>query len=66
MLNNIKRTLNFLLVSLFLVSCGMHPKNFTYTCNQENTGLDQLIELNGYYNIFDLSDNDEKKIKLIC
>lgn len=32
-----------------LWSCGSRPKNFTYYYKNENTGLDQLIDINGYY-----------------
>lgn len=38
-----------LIASLLLVGCVSRPKNFTYGYKNENTGLDKLIDLNGYY-----------------
>lgn len=32
----------------FIYSCGA-PKNFTYYYDNKSTGLDQLIDINGYY-----------------
>ena len=34
---------------IVLGSCGSRPKNFTYYYTNENTGLDRLIDINGYY-----------------
>ena len=34
---------------LFLVSCAVQPKNFTCIYTGKNTGLEQRIDLNGYY-----------------
>ncbi|MDR0863408.1 MAG: hypothetical protein LBO74_00570 [Candidatus Symbiothrix sp.] len=44
-----KKIVTVLFLCLFLVSCGMHPKNFTYTYNKEDTGLSRLIDIDGYY-----------------
>jgi hypothetical protein len=43
-----KTILAFLLLAVF-TSCGLHPKNFTYSYNRENTGLEQWVDINGYY-----------------
>ena len=34
---------------IVLWSCGSRPENFTYYYKNENSGLDQLIDIKGYY-----------------
>lgn len=52
LIHYIKIKMNKILFSFFFVyifyGCGA-PKNFTYHFNNENKGLDKLIDINGYY-----------------
>lgn len=44
-----KKILTIILGVVVLWSCGSRPKNFTYFYKNENTGLNRLIDINGYY-----------------
>ena len=44
-----KKILFFILIAIAFQACAPYPKNFTYRYENKNTGLDQLIDLNGYY-----------------
>ena len=44
-----KKILITVLGIIVLWSCGSRPENFTYFYKNENTGLDRLIDLSGYY-----------------
>lgn len=43
-----KKTCLAIFLILLLSECGS-PKNFTYCYDDKNTGLDKLIDINGYY-----------------
>lgn len=44
---------NYLLLGIILgtslIACASHPKGFSYYFDEKNTGLDTLIDINGYY-----------------
>jgi hypothetical protein len=44
-----KHSLFIFFFFIFFTACHTQPKNFTYSYEKKNTGLDQLIHLNGYY-----------------
>lgn len=44
-----KKTLLTFSVVIFLLSCAVQPKDFTYNYRAENTGLDTMINMKGYY-----------------
>lgn len=44
-----KKIFILLLAVVIFVSCGMPPKNFTYRYESQDTGLKELIDINGYY-----------------
>lgn len=44
-----KKSFIILIFTTVAVSCATAPKNFTYFHRNENTGLDKLIDINGYY-----------------
>ena len=46
---NMKIAIALLIIVLLLPGCVSRPKNFTYSYDKENTGLDKLIDINGYY-----------------
>jgi hypothetical protein len=44
------RKMATVILGIFVLwSCGSRPKNFTCYYNNKETGLDQLIDINGYY-----------------
>lgn len=44
-----KKILFVLIVAVISHGCASYPKNFTYKYQKENTGLEQLIDIDGYY-----------------
>lgn len=45
-----RRVVSVVFLFLFLLSCAVQPKDFTYNyCAECNTGLDTLIDIEGYY-----------------
>lgn len=43
------RKLLLIIMAFSLISCASRPKGFTYYFNEGETGLDTLININGYY-----------------
>jgi len=44
-----RKNLIILFFTIVIASCAVAPKNFTYFYKDENTGLDKLVDINGYY-----------------
>lgn len=44
-----KKALLILSLAIGIASCATPPKNFTYFYQNENTGLEKRIDINGYY-----------------
>lgn len=44
-----KKIIPTLLFAIIFYACAIQPKNFTYHYKNEYTGLDKLIDINGYY-----------------
>lgn len=44
-----KKILLFPILLIMLLGCQSYPKNFTYYYSDQNTGLDKLIDIDGYY-----------------
>ena len=44
-----RNILLFILLIFVFGSCGSRPKNFTFYYKNEDTGLEKLINMNGYY-----------------
>jgi hypothetical protein len=64
-INKIQKYINsgLLILLLFLISCGVPKsirKRMTYCYNGLDTGLDTLININGYYNLTYIWERDER------
>lgn len=54
-----KRYFLFILVTLSLEACASRPKGFTYYFNNQDTGLDTLLNIKGYYTIKECAVGDK-------